>query len=82
MLDYRLVCVEPSPMPFGAPGDNWHRYVIANRITSIIGYRAGSAQEVTAYATLCIERLNTRYRPWRRAAGRARAFNAPDAVCA
>jgi hypothetical protein len=61
-FDYDVVCIETSAVPEGAAGSKWHRYIIANQITSITGYRSGSRKEVTEHARQCARRLNNQLR--------------------
>jgi len=63
MLDYDIVAVEEAVAPAGIADGKWHRYIIANRINSITGYRSGSRREVTEYARACVGRLNAKLSP-------------------
>lgn len=61
-FDYDVICVETARRPKGAAGDNWHRYVIANQVTSITGFRSGTRKEVAEHARECAVRLNAKLR--------------------
>lgn len=61
-FDYDVVTVETVKGPDGTAGKNWHRYVIANQITSITGYRSGTRKEVADHARDCATRLNGKLR--------------------
>jgi hypothetical protein len=60
-FDYDVVRIEPSEGPHGAAG-RWHRYIIANHVTSITGYRRGTRKEVAEHARQCACRLNSKLR--------------------
>lgn len=61
-FDYDVVSIETADVPEGATGSKWHRYIIANQITSITGYRSGSHKEVVEHARRCARRLNSQLR--------------------
>jgi hypothetical protein len=57
---FRVALVEKSAVPQGAEGEDWCRYVIESGRSTITGWRRGSRQEITQYAILCTEELNSR----------------------
>jgi hypothetical protein len=57
---FRVALVERSPVPQGAEGDNWCRYVIVGGSAAITGWRRGSLQEITQHAMRYTEELNAR----------------------
>lgn len=59
-LHFVLVSVEEAERPDGKRGEKWHRYVIANKMSKVVGYRSGTRQEVEEYVHECIGRLNER----------------------
>lgn len=61
-FDYEVVSIEAVRRPEGLAGTHWHRYVIANGVTSITGYRRGSRKEVAEHARECSNRLNGKLR--------------------
>ncbi len=61
-LYYRVAWIEPTTAPHGGEGKNWHRYALECRHSVLMGWRRGSLQEVTEYATQYAEKLNTRSR--------------------
>ena len=46
-FNHDAVPISASREPKGKEGDNWHRYVIANEVARITGYRTGIRKEVT-----------------------------------
>lgn len=58
-FDYEILCLEETRPPKEGATGQWHRYVIANRVSHITGYRPGTKKEVAAYASQCVERLNS-----------------------
>lgn len=61
-FDYNVVCIEPSERPDRADDGTWHRYIIANHVSSITGYRTGTRKEVAEHARECARRLNSKLR--------------------
>ena len=57
---FRVSLVEKAAVPHGAEGDNWYRYVLESGYSAITGWRRGSLQEITQYATRYTEELNAR----------------------
>jgi hypothetical protein len=58
---FAVARVERTGAPDGAMGgQNWYRYVLDNGRSHIVGQRCGSLKDVTAYAHLYAEQLNSR----------------------
>jgi hypothetical protein len=57
---FAVARVERTGAPDGAIGQNWYRYVLDNGRSHIVGQRCGSLKDVTAYAHLYAEQLNSR----------------------
>jgi hypothetical protein len=57
---FEVACVEKTDAPDGGRGQNWYRYVLKSRRSTITGHRRGSRKDVHAYATECAEQLNLR----------------------
>ena len=65
---FKVALVEKTPSPEGEENQGWHRYVLDNGISKIVGTRRGKLAEVNAYVKRYVEQLNERY-----AAGRSPA---------
>jgi hypothetical protein len=59
-LKYHVELVEKTTSPDGLPGDNWHRYVIAQGSSKIEGKRPGSLKAVTEHVEEFTRDLNSR----------------------
>lgn len=59
-LVFQVDSVEKTEPPGGGQGNDWYRYVLKNRSSTITGLRRGSRQHVRDYAALYAEQLNTR----------------------
>jgi hypothetical protein len=59
-LLYQLINVEKIDTPEGMSGNNWHRYVIGRKGSTIEGMRPGSIKAVTRHAQSVVEDLNER----------------------
>jgi hypothetical protein len=57
---YEVTSVEKTGAPDGGPDQDWYRYVLTSRRSTITGHRRGSAKCVHAYAAQCADQLNTR----------------------
>jgi len=57
---YEVASVEKAQAPDGAPGADWHRYVLSSGNSRIVGLRRGTREEVAAYASTCAEDFNCR----------------------
>jgi len=65
---FKVALVEKTESPQGEEEQGWHRYVLDNGISKIVGTRRGKLKEVNAYVKRYVEQLNERY-----AAGRSPA---------
>ena len=65
---FKVALVEKTQSPLGEEDKGWHRYVLDNGISKIVGTRRGKLAEVNAYVKRYVEQLNERY-----AAGRSPA---------
>lgn len=57
---FRVERVEKSPSPEGGEDQGWHRYVLDNGASTIVGHRRGKLRDVTAYAREYVKQLNER----------------------
>ncbi|UCH53004.1 MAG: hypothetical protein JSW09_10520 [Pseudomonadota bacterium] len=57
---FHVACVEKTHAPDGGHGQNWYRYVLKSRGSTITGHRCGSRKDVHAYAAECAQQLNLR----------------------
>jgi len=55
---YHLVSVDRTAAPEGINGRDWCRYIIARHCSTIVGYRRGTAQQVTQYTRHHAEELS------------------------
>ena len=65
---FKVALVEKTQSPQGEEDKGWHRYVLDNGISKIVGTRRGKLAEVNAYVKRYVEQLNER-----NAAGRSPA---------
>lgn len=59
---YEVVSVRSVPAPAGTTGANWYRYEISQGENRIVGYRAGTIDDVTSAIEVIVQRLNERRR--------------------
>ncbi len=57
---FKVVTVEKIDTPQGMSGNNWHRYVIERKDSSIEGMKPGTLKSVTRHAESVAEDLNER----------------------
>jgi len=70
---YELASVEKVDMATSTDGVDWFRYILESGTSSIVGYRQGDLDEVTAFAQTCADDFNLRNTVgWKRASGRVR----------
>ena len=62
-LSYDVVKIEKADLPSGGSDGTCYRYVVANSVSSVTGYRQGTKREVTQYCAILIEDLNLRTIP-------------------
>ena len=48
-LSYAVVKIEKADLPSGGSDGTCYRYVVANSVSSVTGYRQGTKREVTQY---------------------------------
>lgn len=58
---FKVALVEKTQSPEGEEDQGWHRYVLDNGISKIVGTRRGKLKEVNAYVKRYVEQLNERY---------------------
>lgn len=57
---YNVVTVEKCVPPQGIDTGNWHRYVIGQGKSEIVGFKCGTLHAVTVHAHAMADDLNTR----------------------
>ncbi len=57
---YKVVSVDRTTVPEEIDGQNYCRYIIAWDASTIVGYRRGTAQQVTQHARHYVDELNAR----------------------
>ena len=62
-LEYGVVEIEKADLPSGGSNGRCYRYVVANTVSSVTGYRQGTKREVSSYGSTLIEDLNLRTIP-------------------
>ena len=66
-LCYNVVTIEKAELPSGGSDGTCYRYVVANSVSSVTGYRQGTKREVSQYCVTLIEDLNLRTIPKKKA---------------
>ncbi|NBT28950.1 MAG: hypothetical protein EBT18_05595 [Gammaproteobacteria bacterium] len=66
-LCYNVVTIEKAELPSGGSDGTCYRYVVANSVSSVTGYRQGTKKEVSQYCATLIEDLNLRTIPKKKA---------------
>ena len=61
MWDFELLTMEKTQPPEKDDKGPWYRYSIANKITTVNGYRRGSKAEVVEFINSTLKRLNSRH---------------------
>ena len=59
-LKYVVETVEKTTPPDGTTKGNWHRYVVAQGTSKIVGKKTGTLRDVTKHAEDFAENLNSR----------------------
>ena len=62
-LEYTVVKIEKAELPSLSSSGNCYRYVVANTVSEVTGYRQGTKEEVMQYCGILIEDLNQRTSP-------------------
>jgi hypothetical protein len=60
-FQYQVESVEKIDTPEGMSGNDWHRYVIKRKESSIEGMKPGTLKSVTKHAESVAEDLNERF---------------------
>ena len=61
--EYGVVEIEKADLPRGGSNGRCYRYVVANTVSTVTGYRQGTKREVSSYVSTLIEDLNLRTIP-------------------
>ena len=62
-LAYAVVKIEKAELPSLSSSGSCYRYVVANTVSEVTGYRQGTKEEVLDYCSILIEDLNHRTIP-------------------
>ena len=62
-LEYTVVKIEKAELPSLSSSGNCYRYVVANTVSEVTGYRQGTKEEVVDYCGVLVEDLNQRTIP-------------------
>ena len=62
-LEYGVVEIEKADLPSGGSNGRCYRYVVANTVSTVTGYRQGTKREGSSYVSTLIEDLNIRTIP-------------------
>ena len=62
-LEYAVVTIEKAELPSPSSSGSCYRYVVANTVSEVTGYRQGTKEEVIDYCGILIEDLNQRTIP-------------------
>ena len=62
-LEYLVVKIEKTDLPSISPNGTCYRYVVANTVSEVTGYRQGTKEEVVEYCGTLIADLNLRTVP-------------------
>ena len=62
-LEYAVVTIEKAELPSLSSSGSCYRYVVANTVSEVTGYRQGTKEEVIDYCGILIEDLNQRTIP-------------------
>ena len=60
---FHVTAVQKCSAPNGGRTGQWHRYTVANQLTTIQGYAKGTKAEVTRHAAAYAEQLNLKNDP-------------------
>ena len=62
-LEYTVTKIEKAELPGLSSSGNCYRYVVANTVSEVTGYRQGTKEEVLDYCGILVEDLNQRTIP-------------------
>ena len=62
-LEYGMLEIEKADLPSGGSNGRCYKYVVANSVSTVTGYRQGTKKEVSNYVSTLITDLNIRTIP-------------------
>ncbi|MEE2804813.1 MAG: hypothetical protein VYB37_10235 [Pseudomonadota bacterium] len=62
-LEYDMLEIEKADLPSGGSNGRCYKYVVANSVSTVTGYRQGTKKEVSSYVSTLITDLNIRTIP-------------------
>lgn len=62
-LEYGMLEIEKADLPSGGSNGRCYKYVVANSVSTVTGYRQGTKKEVSSYVSILITDLNIRTIP-------------------
>ena len=62
-LEYGMLEIEKTDLPSGGSNGRCYKYVVANSVSTVTGYRQGTKKEVSSYVSTLITDLNIRTIP-------------------
>ena len=62
-LEYGMLEIEKADLPSGGSDGRCYKYVVANSVSTVTGYRQGTKKEVSSYVSTLITDLNIRTIP-------------------
>ena len=62
-LEYGMLEIEKADLPSGGSNGRCYKYVVANSVSTVTGYRQGTKKEVSSYVLTLITDLNIRTIP-------------------
>ena len=62
-LEYGMLEIEKADLPSGGSNGRCYKYVVANSVSTVTGYRQGTKREVSSYVSTLITDLNIRTIP-------------------
>ena len=62
-LEYGMLEIEKADLPSGGSNGRCYKYVVANSVSTVTGYRQGTKKEVSSYVSTLITDLNIRTIP-------------------
>lgn len=62
-LEYGMLEIEKADLPSGGSNGRCYKYIVANSVSTVTGYRQGTKKEVSSYVSTLITDLNIRTIP-------------------
>ena len=62
-LEYGMLEIEKADLPSGGSNGRCYKYVVANSVSTVTGYRQDTKKEVSSYVSTLITDLNIRTIP-------------------